>query len=251
MSSVVKVRNVMFGEGIPKICIPLTDESPEELKESVEKLLRAPFDFVEWRADFYKDLTKTEMLVSALELLRSCLCEVPVLFTVRTSDEGGHLVISTKEYIDIYLSAFKTGLIDLADVELSRGEDVLSLLTEAAHEAGVRIVASCHDSVSTPSKETIVERLCRMQELGADLAKYAVTPQSDRDVLTLMDATLTMQEDHGKTPVITMSMGRLGAISRVSGSVFGSSVTFGTAGRASAPGQLPAELLDAFLHNMI
>ena len=40
-----------------------------------------------------------------------------------------------------------------------------------------------------------------------------------------------------------MSMGKLGVISRICGEVFGSAVTFGTAGKASAPGQLPANQL--------
>ena len=37
-----------------------------------------------------------------------------------------------------------------------------------------------------------------------------------------------------------MAMGALGVISRLGGGVFGSAVTFGTAGRASAPGQTDA-----------
>ena len=35
----------------------------------------------------------------------------------------------------------------------------------------------------------------------------------------------------------------MGAITRIGGGRFGSAVTFGTAGAASAPGQLPADLL--------
>ena len=49
-------------------------------------------------------------------------------------------------------------------------------------------------------------------------------------------------------PVVTMSMGGLGAVSRVSGAVFGSALTFATAGGApSAPGQLPVERVRAML----
>ena len=29
MKNIVKIRNVVFGEGIPKICIPLTDANIE------------------------------------------------------------------------------------------------------------------------------------------------------------------------------------------------------------------------------
>lgn len=40
-----------------------------------------------------------------------------------------------------------------------------------------------------------------------------------------------------------MSMGGLGAVSRFSGQVFGSDLTFGMIGEASAPGQVDAKAL--------
>ena len=82
-----------------------------------------------------------------------------------------------------------------------------------------------------------------MQDLGCDLAKYVVMPQTEQDALTLLAATLEMKEEHPRPPVITMSMGAMGAVTRIGGGRFGSAVTFATAGPASAPGQLPADLL--------
>lgn len=46
MKNIVKIRNVVFGEGIPKICIPLTDANIEELSKSVNELKSAPFDML-------------------------------------------------------------------------------------------------------------------------------------------------------------------------------------------------------------
>lgn len=250
MTASVKVRNIVFGEGIPKICVPLTGINLEELKESTKAMTSAPFDFVEWRADFYNQIEDPDVRLEAMTFLRKQLGEIPILFTLRTSNEGGKLTISREDYISLNRSVMDSGLMDLVDVELSLGNAALQTLVAAAHGTEVKIVASFHDVVSTPPKEVIVNHLCMMQKLGADIAKFAVTPQSARDVLTLLDATLTMKEEHGDTPVITMSMGGQGAISRVCGSVFGSSVSFGTVGKASAPGQLPAELLSTFLHSL-
>ena len=47
-----------------------------------------------------------------------------------------------------------------------------------------------------------------------------------------------MQEQYAKQPVVTMSMGPKGAVSRLAGEVFGSAMTFGSTGVASAPGQV-------------
>ena len=57
-----------------------------------------------------------------------------------------------------------------------------------------------------------------MEELGADAAKLAVMPCEEQEVLNLMQATLQADREM-RIPVITMSMGELGAVSRMSGRV--------------------------------
>ena len=111
-------------------------------------------------------------------------------------------------------------------------------MIDAAHGAGVKVIMSNHDFHKTPAQEDIIYRLRRMQDLGADLPKIAVMPQTPQDVLTLLSATLTMKEKYATRPIITMSMAKMGGISRVTGRLFGSAMTFGTVGQASAPGQI-------------
>ena len=182
-----------------------------------------------------------------MTLFRNSLGNIPVLFTIRTSVEGGMLEIDTETYTKTILAVIDSDLIDLVDVELSRGEETMKTIVAAAHRVGVKVVASRHDFTATPDKNIIISNLCLMQSLGADIVKFAVMPQCERDVLTLLDATLTMKEEHSDTPVITMSMSPTGVISRICGQLVGSCVTFGTAGKASAPGQIPANLLSTFL----
>ena len=250
MGTVVTIRNLKIGEGIPKICVPLTDATFDALMQSVRDLSGKTFDLVEWRADFYQGLFHSAERLKALQMIREELGEIPVLFTIRTADEGGQAKISVDEYLQINQSVIESGLADLVDVELSKGPEVMTQLCNSAHPFSVRIVGSKHDFAKTPPESEIVDDLCRMQALGADIAKFAVMPTCERDVLTLLSATIIMKEQHPDTPVITMSMGQLGAVSRVCGSLSGSAVTFGTAGNASAPGQLPAELLKTILETL-
>ena len=71
-------------------------------------------------------------------------------------------------------------------------------------------------------------------------------PHSRKDVLTLLSATEEM--DRRTThPLITMSMGPVGMISRLCGEVFGSAMTFGAVGKVSAPGQVNANDLAGVL----
>ncbi|HFB1518171.1 type I 3-dehydroquinate dehydratase, partial [Neisseria gonorrhoeae] len=89
-------------------------------------------------------------------------------------------------------------------------------------------------------------RLKQMEDCGADICKIAVMPQSSEDVLTLLSATLEAKRLVAK-PVITMSMGQTGAVSRLAGQVFGSSITFGSGTQNSAPGQIGVSALRAAL----
>ncbi len=72
-------------------------------------------------------------------------------------------------------------------------------------------------------------------------------PRQVSDVLELLSATEEMLRLYTEKPLITMSMGPLGMISRLSGEAFGSAMTFGSGKKASAPGQIPAEELKKVL----
>jgi 3-dehydroquinate dehydratase-1 len=247
MSGTVIIKQKEIGRGRPKICIPITEQNLTDLRRTAQEIARVPHDLVEWRADFFEGLADSEACHEALELLREELPADPVLFTIRTRPEMGEADLSADQYGALNLRVIEGKWADLVDVELSCGKQHVQSLIEAAHAKGVYVITSRHDKEMTPAPEKIVETLCLMQDLGADIVKYAVMPHTERDVLNLLMATLTMKEKHASTPVITMSMGKLGALSRISGELFGSALTFGTAGKASAPGQLPAEQLMDFL----
>lgn len=71
-------------------------------------------------------------------------------------------------------------------------------------------------------------------------------PTCNRDLLTLLDATLSASQQLN-IPIITISMGKLGVITRIFGWIFGSSVTFAIGKQSSAPGQIPIEELRSIL----
>ena len=133
------------------------------------------------------------------------------------------------------------------DVEGFTGDDIVKDIVAAAHECGVKVVASNHDFDKTPDKDDIVGRLRKMQDLGADIPKIAVMPQNKKDVLTLLAATEEMSNEYADRPIITMSMAGTGVISRLCGEVFGSALTFGAAKKASAPGQMGVDDLKTVL----
>ena len=237
----VKVRNVEIGTGMPKICVPIVGRTKEAVLEAAAGIKETKAHIAEWRVDWYEDIFDSGKMQETLKELRSVLGEMPLLFTFRTRKEGGEREADTEDYIRLNLSAVETGLIDLVDVELFTGDQAVKAVIETARNKGVKTVVSSHDFEKTPSKEEIVSRLRKMQEIGADLPKIAVMPRSRKDVLTLLAATEEMASTYADRPIITMFMSVIGSISRLCGEVFGSALTFGAAGQSSAPGQMAVE----------
>ena len=243
----VKVRNIEIGAGIPKICVPIVGVTREEILAAAETIKSTKADVVEWRVDWYEDIFDFAKTEETMKALREVLGETPILFTFRTSKEGGEKSIETETYVELNQNAAKTGLVDLVDVEAFTGDDAVKAVVETAHANGVKVIASNHDFHKTPAKDEIVSRLRKMQELGADIPKIAVMPQNKKDVLTLLSATEEMASEYADRPIITMSMSGTGVISRLTGEFFGSALTFGAAAKASAPGQIPVSELETVL----
>lgn len=239
----VEVRGVKIGKGIPKICVPIVGKKRAEIIAQAEAVAAFSVDLVEWRADWFEDIFREGCVEDILEELRRVLGNKPILFTFRTAAEGGEREIAKEEYVWLLEAAAVTGNIDLIDVELFMGDEIVRKIVQRMKTSGVKVIASNHDFNGTPAKDELIRRMERMREMGADIPKVAVMPQNRRDVLTLLAATEEMTRNHVEYPVITMSMGETGVISRVCGEVFGSAVTFGSVGKASAPGQMEAEEL--------
>ena len=237
----VTVKNVTIGEGIPKILVPITGTSPDELLVQVKILADHRADVVEWRVDYFSHLSDTASVLVTGRTLAEQLSGTPLLFTCRTQVEGGETTIDDEAYGELNLALIESGTIDLVDVEYQRQRAVVEQILAVARSHSVPVIASNHDFSGTPAKDEILARLQEMQRLGADICKIAVMPHSASDVLILLDATLTMHERYADRPLITMAMGGLGVVSRLSGQVFGSAASFGTVGTPSAPGQLNVE----------
>lgn len=108
------------------------------------------------------------------------------------------------------------------------------------------VLASSHHFEGTPSVREMSDALYTMENRGADIVKLAVMPQSGKDVCALLEATMERKE-HSNKPMITMSMGQSGMLSRICGELTGSCVTFASGKQASAPGQIKADELKKVL----
>ena len=243
----VKVRDIEIGAGAPKIIVPIVGVTKQEIIDEAKTFDSIPVDVVEWRVDWFEGVFDFEKVEDVLKELRAVLGETPILMTFRTSKEGGEKAIEPTAYAELNIKAAQTGYVDLVDVEIFTGDDIVKKIIDGAHAAGVKVIASNHDFFKTPAKADIIYRLRKMQDMNADIPKIAVMPQNRKDVLTLLAATEEMVTNYADRPIITMSMAGTGVISRLCGEVFGSSMTFGAAKKASAPGQMGVNDLSTVL----
>lgn len=242
----IKIKNVEIGKGIPKICIPLTGKNREEIIEEMEIVKKSNPDLIEWRVDFFEESDNPERVCEMLGTINDSFKQIPVLFTFRTKEEGGEKSIMSEDYVKLLKEVSEKRLADIVDVQVfwygEKSEDFIKELKET----GAVVLASSHHFEGTPSVREMSDDLYTMENRGADIVKLAVMPQSGKDVCALLEATMERKE-HSNKPMITMSMGQSGMLSRICGELTGSCVTFASGKQASAPGQIKADELKKVL----
>ena len=271
-------RSIPGPGGLPAVAVSLTGPSLAQARTQARSAIDAGADVLELRVDLLEEagalaapdpLDAATAAAQVLECLRGlgeaidsadatggADAGAPVLLTCRTTAEGGRAQLDDASY-GALLRSVLDGLTDWAperrpaaiDVEVQRG--CLPQVCAQAHELGIDVVASFHDFETTPADEVLEEVLARMAREGADLAKIAVWPTSAQDVARLLGVCARATAGTGEAaapdvPVAAMSMGALGAVSRVA-PAFGTALTFAVVpdeqgqARASAPGQLPIQ----------
>ena len=248
---VCTVRGIHIGEGKQKVCLTIVGKNEKEIIQQFQSFQGLPYDVIELRIDFYQEIRNSSSLKSVLQKLRS-MTDLPILLTYRSSREGGQMQLSDEEYQTFVKQACESQCIDLIDIELMSGNTLVFQLVEIAHQNDIKVVMSNHDFDKTPCFSDMMNRLEQMEILGADICKLAVMPITYKDVITLLNMTLEMSHKLER-PIVTMAMGKIGVISRITGELTGSSMTFASAGKISAPGQMNVidmqVLLEAIHHD--
>lgn len=236
-----KVKAKMFGGPRLMECIPVISKNEEELLRDVEEIASHSPDVIEWRIDYYDQLDSREHIVAALNAIHPMVEEIPILLTFRHISEGGYKEESQATRLQVIEAACGTGQISMVDVEQANEPEFLEAVKAIVKKCGVKLVLSAHDFKNTPAEQEIVDSIKRSRELGADVAKMAVMPHSFTDVLTLARATYRARTEEVDIPLITVSMGEMGSITRVLGGEFGSDLSFLCSSGASGPGQIDIE----------
>lgn len=238
-----------------KICVPITGHYEAEIKFQAEQIRHAEsypeVSVIEFRYDL-AGAVQEEALENLLRRLQDCFRERTILFTIRTDIQGGCFHYDPEKYLAVNERAIRSGAIGMLDIEGARegyetgkpsleDEEITGKLTALCREYGVKSVLSYHDFSGTPSLPEILDIFRTLRAQGGDVLKAAFMPETEEDVLNVMLATRMFRtEDADMHEYISMSMGKLGQLSRVAGTLSGADYTFAAVTQASAPGQMEA-----------
>lgn len=242
---------ILNPNGQALICAPLVARTAEGVTAELASILPMRPDLIEWRVDFFAEIHDPIQVVGVARAIRQAAGNIPIIFTRRASDEGGEVIggLAENTVVALYEKVCASGAIDIIDFELSQPAESRARLRAASRAHDVAMIMSYHNFQSTPPAVELVAKIEEAGREGADIAKVAVMPQSPGDVLVLLQATLTASS-RVQIPLITMSMGGIGAITRLCGWMYGSALTFAAGASSSAPGQIPIEELRAALKTM-
>jgi 3-dehydroquinate dehydratase type I len=214
------------------ICVSVTEPVIENMVASANS---SPADLVEVRLDC---LDKYD----GVEKLRGI--KKPLIVTCMPVSEGGRYAGGEEDRIALLFDAVKYA--DYVSLELSTKKELMDRIMYEAANRDAKIIVTYHDSKKTPDVKEIKAVLGREEKAGADIAKVAFHAKDYFDVMRLMGVLI--ENDLG-IPVIAISMGEYGRISRILGPLFGSYLTYASPGKGleSAPGQLTVEEMQTIL----
>jgi 3-dehydroquinate dehydratase-1 len=242
---IIDIRGRKLGGETPLICTPLVGRTRERVLAEAASVVAKKPDVIEWRVDFFDGIGDTAAVLDTGRALRAAAGDTPIIFTRRSIKEGGEpIAIGDEEVVRLYGAVGAGRLVDFLDFEMSNDAEHVRRVRDSARANETRVILSYHNFGYTPGLDFLVQRFLEAERLGADVAKVAVMPRDRGDVLTLLAAT-SQAEAKARIPLISMSMGPVGSVTRMIGGVFGSALSFAVGEGSSAPGQIPIADLNA------
>ncbi|HEW2423719.1 3-dehydroquinate dehydratase, (3-dehydroquinase) (type I DHQase) [Streptococcus pneumoniae] len=209
-----------------KLIVSVMPRSLEEA-QALDATRYLDADIIEWRADY---LPKEAILQVAPAIFEK-FAGRELVFTLRTRSEGGEIDLSPEEYIHLIKEVAQFYQPDYIDFEYYSYKDVFEEMLDFPN-----LVLSYHNFQETP--ENMMEILSELTILNPKLVKVAVMAHMEQDVLDLMNYTRGFKTLNPEQEYVTISMGKVGKVSRITADVTGSSWSFASLDEVSAPGQI-------------
>lgn len=260
------VKDMILEAGRPKIAMPITGRTHEEILRQAQNALKLPCDILEWRVDcFLKGIPDLKKKIDTMEIHLEIVRilddidyitnfvnkDLPLIFAIRSEGQGGEITMDREDAYDLAMLAAQSNLVDMIDMELfeddgSFDEIQVAEQVEGIRAFGVNVILSYYDYDSTPTDVEIENIVAWMRNLGADIPKIVGLTESKEEAAGMLKKCHELtQGDEG--PMIMVATGLEGAISRIVGGKCGSCITYATADTPTAEGQYDVKTMATLL----
>lgn len=234
----------------PLICTSVTGKTRSAILGEMAVIVPKAPDLIEWRVDCFEGVGDIAMVIDMATEIKAAAGTIPLVFAFRTINErGGASALNEADTLKLYVAACASRCVDIIDYEMSNAATNVSMLRQVSASNGVTMIMSYHNHEATPGDEELLRQYSDAERLGADVAKVVVMPRSSADVVSLLEVT-QKADSVSEIPVVGVAMGGVGALSRVFGWMFGSSVTFAAGKSRPAPGQMSIKELRSVLNSV-
>lgn len=235
-----------------KIVVTFSGHNSDAINEEIEAAENHldDFDVVEIRGDVFDALNRQDhaaIVRRIIDIFKTAGKEI--IYTYRTSSEGGKGSKTTVEYQALLLEICKSMAIDYIDIEISVGEKIVMDIIETAQNHQIKTLLSYHNFKETLSYDDLMDHLSKMDQVEGDAFKLALYPSTEADVNTVIDVQTKGKEKYGHK-VIVISMGELGKRTRILTGEQAPLFTYGYISRDAAPGQIHVSELRKTLGNL-
>ena len=233
----------------PKVCVSLEGTTVKEIADEAARANLAGADFVEVRFDrlylkkpepdrvedengdvkhvmppdnewTVRDMDSVDVDQSIQSLKESI--PLPVIFTVRPKEEGGHYPGDESQRIGVLEKAIASG-VNSIDLELSIEEEARSSLVEKATAGKVSIISSIHNTSTTPSAFELVSMVNENAKEG-EIFKFCGTVNDHQDALQIVEASHELKTSSHAYAM--MALGNGGDWARLHAPVLGQSLVY-------------------------
>ena len=235
----------------PKICVTLEAISVEDMIDEATRANIAGADYVEVRFDKlylikpepithvnddgeeYKKMPPIEDwgvknfaeidIEESIDRLKQGI-PMPVIFTVRSVRDGGFFAGNEKQRLEILEKSIQSG-VSFVDLELTIDSKERLKLTKSAEKSNSKVIASIHETKSTPDTEAIVKLVTDNKNNG-DIVKFCSIVNNHRDALKIFEAANKLVDEDSKHSI--MGLGNGGDWVRIHAPKLGQEIVYAT-----------------------
>lgn len=203
--------------------------------ESNAQLKKLGVDFLELRVDLFK---KMDVAYCVAQIKKRQHLKVPIILTIRNQKKEG----AFKEFADTKKMELMKALLPFANwVDIELTSPILRDVIALARGINKKVVLSTHNFINMPNNMEYIFK--KSVSLRANVVKFAFSAASENDLIRMIDFT----HRHRHLPIVTMCVGRLGALSRLILPAAGSRWVYSFVHQSTAQGQINIRTLQQHL----